>query len=165
MSVFRSCASQLPRRIPQIDRSVRLFQLASINVMQQEPQLRNLRALLVDAAGTLISPAQNVAKVLQCCKSKDTIKFHVSVDISPGFLKLLSHAPWIPSCIKNSTSVALLCVHITHGCQNFPILSSKATFCRRCILTTPDSMAASSPRRRCWPTSGGHSTLPGHVLC
>ncbi|KAK9917585.1 hypothetical protein WJX75_006082 [Coccomyxa subellipsoidea] len=31
--------------------------------MRQEPNLRNLRALLVDAAGTLIYPAQNVAKV------------------------------------------------------------------------------------------------------
>ena len=165
MSVLRSYTPQISRRIPQVDRSVRLFQLAGINVMRQEPHLRNLRALLVDAAGTLIYPAQNVAKVFQRCKFKYIVNFDISVDSSPGSLDLLYHAPWIPSCIKNSTSVALLRVDIKHGCQSFHILSSNAICCRRFILTTPDCMAASSPRRRCWPTSGGHSTLPGHVLC
>ena len=32
---------------------------------------------------------------------------------------------WVPSCIKNSTSVTLLCVDIKHGCQKFPFIELK----------------------------------------
>ena len=125
MSVLRSYTPQISRRIPQVDRSVRLFQLAAINVMRQEPNLRNLRALLVDAAGTLIYPAQNVAKVLQRCKFQYIVNFDISVDSSPGSLDLLYHAPWIPSCIKNSTSVALLRVDIKPRLSKLPYLELK----------------------------------------
>lgn len=43
--------------------NLRFLQLAAIGGRDNEPQTSPLRALLVDAAGTLISPSEPVAKV------------------------------------------------------------------------------------------------------